>query len=620
MKRQREANASRCEATARDLILLAAVSMALYARGLWNTFVTDDESEVLQDRLIRSFRDWPALFAHNVWYFAGSETHNYYRPLKLIAYSIEYHLFGFRPAAWHVFSILVQIAVIAAAYFFVRDLASRELAFWTALWFAAQPVHVEVVAWVAGGQDALCELALLLSVWFYHRSRSGSSPLLANSISAVLFLAALFAKEAALTFPAAIVAYDYFYRRESVREILRGWRRYIPLSAAMGVYVAFRIHALKGFAPVTTGINLSPWEMVLSVPVLAVKYLGLVLLPAQLNYWHNYVPTREFGWQPVAAAALILVTVTAIFRLRRDQPVLALALAWFWIMLVPVLAIPKVSGNVFTERYAYVPSFGVCVLAAWGWLWLRRQMRSPSARYAAYTALTIVFGFYAIVIVRRLPDWHDGLTLLERTAQQSPESPYVNGALGYVYFEKNRYDDALVLELRAVKDDPRLWSLWMNLAAIYNAEHQWAKAQIACRRGLAIAPTNAMLLDQFGLALWLGGQPGEGQAAWRRSIQLDPTDLTPRVNLATSFYQLGQMDAAEEQLLAGLRGSGDSRRSNPDPQAVYVAHFKLGDIYQLKGQWQAAAQQYQEVLRIKPDLAPAQEQLARVRPHLRTPE
>lgn len=52
------------------------------------------------------------------------------------------------------------------------------------------------------------------------------------------------------------------------------------------------------------------------------------------------------------------------------------------------------------------------------------------------------------------------------------------------------------------------------------------------------------------------------------------------------------------------------------PQAVYVAHFKLGDIYQQEKDWQAAAGEYQQVLQIKPDLAAAREQLEAVRTSL----
>jgi protein O-mannosyl-transferase len=605
--------------TARHVLLFSVAAFALYGRGLSNTFVTDDESEVLKDHLIRSFANISRLFAHGVWFFEGVETENYYRPLKLLAYSIEYHLFGFHAAFWHLASIFLHIAVVLAAYFLVRGLASQPLAFWTALWFALHPVHVEVVAWIAGGQDLLCALALLLALWVYHRARSGASSLLHYGLSGALFFAGLLAKEAALTFPAVILAYDFFYRRASVREMLGAWRRYLPFFAALGVYIALRVHALRGFAPVTSGMRMTRKEMVLSVPVLAVKYLWLALVPIHLNYWHIYMPVRALGWRPFGAMALVLVLVVAMFRLRRVQPILSFALAWFWLTLVPVLAIPKVSGNVFTERYLYIPSFAFCVLAAWAGLWLRDKAFRPAARRAVYTCLIAVFVFYTVLVVRRLPDWHDTLTLLEKTAQQSPESPYVAGALGYNYFQRNRLEEALSWEQRAVELQPRVWPLWMNLGAIYNAMRLWEKAIEACRRGLALEPNNAMLLDQIALALWHDGQRDQALDAWRRSVQLDPTDLTAHINFATSLYQLGQLDAAIEQLVAGLRSSLDSRAS-PGSQDIYLAHFKLGYIYEQKGVWQAAAQEYQRTLEMKSDFAPAREQLEAVRTRLRNPQ
>ena len=590
------------------LLFLTAATFTVYARGLLNGFVTDDEGEVLQDQLIRSLANIPRLFAHNVWFFVGAETHNFYRPLKLVAYSIEYQLFGFRASSWHIASIFLHGAVVIAGYLLVRDLASRRLAFWSALLFALHPVHVEAVAWIAGGQDLLCALALLLSIWLYHRARSGASPLLHYVLSAALFFAGLLAKEVALTFPAVILSYDFFYRRESWREMLRAWRRYLAYFGVMGIYILMRVHALKGFAPITTGMRLTRKELVLSVPVLAVKYLWLSLIPIPLSYWHIYAPIRALGWVPLVAMVLVLVLLVFTFWLRPVQPMLSFALAWFWLTLAPVLAIPKVSSNVFTERYLYIPSFTFCVFAAWGWLWLYDHAAHAAARRAAYAGLIAVLAFYTVLVVRRLPDWHDTLTLLEKTAQQSPESPYVAGALGYIYLQQDRLEEALRYEQRAVEFGPHIWTLWMNLGAISNAMRQWEKAIDACRHGLAIEPDNAMLLNQLGLALWENGQQDQGLDAWRRSVQLDPTDLQTRVNLATSLYQLGQLDAAVSELVAGLRAGADSR-TNQNSTALYLAHFKLGYIYEQRHEWHDAAQEYQRVLEIKSDFAPAREQL-----------
>jgi protein O-mannosyl-transferase len=717
-----ETKPARPERAARlHLLILSAVSFLLYARTLWNGWVTDDQLEVLQDHLIRSFANVPRLFTTGVWFFAGVTAENYYRPLKLLAYTVEYHLFGFHPASWHLANILFNLAVVIAIYLLVRDLASPTLAFWTALIFAFHPIHVEAVAWIAAGSDLLCALALLLAIWLYHRALhrtvqgrarlsreegaqgpshsagAGFKPAPAAFLlyggSVVLFFAALLFKETALTFPAVILAYDYFYRQETVGEILRGWRRYFAYFAVLAAYLALRVHALGSLAPATSGIPLTWSEMVLSVPVLAMKYLWLALVPAHLNYWHIYRPVRAVGWQPVAAIVAVLFLLAAMFRLRPRRPLLSFALAWFSLTLIPVLDIPKVSGNVFTDRYLYIPSFAFCLLAGWAWLWLRDRARASPAearaggtagdepnllrRAAAYAALLALLGFYATTTLRRLPDWNDTFALISKTSRQSPDSPYVIATLGNLYLGRGELNRALLEARRAVQLAPRdpfihnglanvlaalgrtgealeemhtalqldpanafvhnnlsamllalgrdeealaevrkaiqlqpgFGPFWVNLGAAYNAGRQWEKAEEACRHGLTTDPDDSALFDQLGLALVNQGRGAQALDAWRRAIRLQPGDLDARVNLATYLLQIGKLDDAQAELDAGLAAS-------PNAPNAYLAHYKLGFIYERKGLRQAAASEYERALAMKPDFAPARAELSLVRSRL----
>ncbi|HEV2201842.1 MAG TPA: tetratricopeptide repeat protein [Bryobacteraceae bacterium] len=663
-------------ATFFHLIILAAATFAFYARTLWNGFVADDNSELLTNHAIRHLSNIPSFFTHGIWFFAGARIDRYYRPLKFAAYSVEYAVFGLHPAPWHLINIALQIAAVVTIYFLVRDLASgfsvasgqrnqaTQLAFASALLFGIHPIHVEPVAWISGGSDLQCGAALLLSLWLYHRARSHSQPVVLYGASIVLFAAGLMAKENALTFPAVILSYDFFYRREMPKEMAGGWRRYLGYFAALGVYLALRIHALRGFAPLDThvaGGQVTPWTLFLSIPALTARYLGKAIVPTDLNYWYTYSLTRTLDWGALAAMALFVCLVAAMFWLRYRQPLLALAFAWFFLTLAPALDLTKVS-ILFTERYFYVSSFSVCVLAAWAWAWLCECMAAgPLAgslvRGLGYAGAAALIAFYSYVGVRRIPYWHDDLRLWVRTAEQSPNVAAVNAEVGSLYLQSGRYESALRYTRRAVALDPsqgyfytnlasaylglnqvgealreaeqgvRLQPdyapFWLNLATVHRALNQWAKVVETCQRGLEaqknglgsmqdLSNAEHALLTLLGLAEWHLGDQNGAIATYKKAIRADPETLDAYINLGNTYAQLHQLDAAIAEFEEALH-------ANPNSPDLYMIHLELGVIYESQSLWRPAALEYQQVLQLNPNFQIARARLQPLLPFLTNP-
>src|SRR5271170_3849272 len=89
------------------LLVLALVSLALYADALRNNFVTDDTLQLQDNAFLTNYRYIPRLFATNVWSFLHSTTSNYYRPIQMLFYMGEYYLFGFRPLPFHLVNLLL---------------------------------------------------------------------------------------------------------------------------------------------------------------------------------------------------------------------------------------------------------------------------------------------------------------------------------------------------------------------------------------------------------------------------------------------------------------------------------------------------------------------------------
>jgi tetratricopeptide (TPR) repeat protein len=636
-------------------IVLFVVSFALYARTLAYGFVSDDDQEVLQDHLIRSLANIPSLFAHSVWFFEGGLGDRYYRPLKLTAYAVEYSVFGFHAAWWHLFNLVLNAGIVVAIYFLIRSLVSDgnglpgesrrapQLAFWSALLFAFHPVHVEAVAWIAAGNDLLCGLALAISLWFYHRARQGIRPTIAYAASAFFFLAALFSHETALTFPAVILAYDFFYRQESPGEMARAWRRYSIYVAALAIYLVARERALGGFAP--SGKNIPLVQMIWSVPVFACRYLWKEVVPTGLNYWYSYGLTKTVGWKPLLAMAVMITVVAAPFWLRRRQPVLSLGLAWFWLTLLPSLDLRKVS-LFFTDRYLYIPSMGLAVFGGWAWLWLRDRATRPALRPVAYACLAALLGFYSFVLLRRLPVWQDDLRLWTITAEQSPRSAYPLGQAGSAYLKIGNPGRAIVFLRRAIQIQPDLAyahddlgsaysalgqqdaamrevklairlqpdfpAYWTNLAILYQVKKNWPQAAQACQRGLSLDPNDHSLLNTLGVSLWNEGHPRQAEATYRRAIAADPTNADSYINLANALAQQHQINTAIAELLS-------AERAAPNSPNTYLVHFELGVMYEGESQWRPAALEYQKTLQLKPNFPYARAKLQPLMPFLTNP-
>jgi tetratricopeptide (TPR) repeat protein len=635
-KATREAEAPRSAAWW-HVALLLSVSLAIYANALGNGFVSDDDFQVLSNKLITDWRNIPKMFTTNVWAFAEETTTNYYRPLHMVIYLVEYHLFGYDAFLWHLANLAFHMSALVAAYFLVRALAGEQLALWAGLWFALHPVHVEAVVWVAVLTDLLCGLALFLGVYFHHRARSGARPALMLSLAAFSFFCGLLMKETAIVFPGLIVAYEFLYRRESPAAILRGAWRYLPYAAVLAIYIPMRLHALGRFAP-SAGMHfqLTPYEMFLSVPVLFAQYIGKLLLPINLNYYYVYEPVRAFGWKPAAAMLLLAGVVAAVFRLRKTQPLLAFAVAWFVITLAPVLSIPNVGENVFTERYLYIPSLGFCIAGAWGWLELRKRFPQQAAQRALTAALAALFIFYAAQTVRRNPDWHDDIRLFTKTAEQSPRSATILMNLGYIYYlhgdvdrslelyrrsldmdpdralthnnlgnslsSKGRYAEAISHLRRAIELKKNYFGAWLNLGLVYANRKEWDQAIACYREAVALRPDFNEAWTAMGLALWNKGDAQGAIAAYRKAVAVQPDYVEARINLASALSETGALDEAIEHLNSALR-------ANPGGPHASVIHYNLGINFEKKQVYRSALVEYERALAANPNFPQARQKV-----------
>jgi len=466
------------------LALLLAVAVS-YGRSVQYEFVHDDRFEILRNPLIQDLADIPRFFTMTAWGFQETSegkpnTSNYYRPLQYVTYSILYAFAGLSPGAFHLFKVLLHLGNALLVYWVLKRLVhTSSVALVLALLFAVHPANSEAVCWISAITDVACTFCFLGTVALYLRFReTGTLP--QSLILGICFLMGIFFKETMVTVIPVLLVYELWLARKPIP-----WMRRIrllgPMAVSLAIYLLLRWHAMGGFVTATQFRfdYLTPLQSVVNQAILLVSYGKLFLFPYDLNAFHVFHPATT----PLSAPFLIGIAVLAALGVlgylwgralsgeRRN--LLILGAVWFLVSIGPVILLFKrIGANVFAERYLYLPSIGLCMIAGvvlW-WVW-------DHAR-AVFTWLVPLLLLAATVRTGiRIDVWRSEDTFLEMTARQSPDADAINGNLGLAYAQRGRFAEAETYIRRAILFSPTaLPSSYVNLGNVLLAQNRFAEA------------------------------------------------------------------------------------------------------------------------------------------------
>src|SRR5271170_3909177 len=222
--------------------VLLLVVFICYGNILVNSFVYDDGQQILRNPYVKSWHFVPQIFGSTVWSFIGQAgATNYYRPLMTFSYLVLWKIFGPIPFGFHLFSLLMECAVVVMMFYAGRRLFLDDRIAWcAALFFAVHPVHTEVVAWIAALPDLEAALLLLLALWLL--AAPGKKNWKIELGVTLCFCLALLCKEPALMFAPLAVAFEHLAAADRAQTSLRQKvLRYAPLCVAGAAYLLLRV-------------------------------------------------------------------------------------------------------------------------------------------------------------------------------------------------------------------------------------------------------------------------------------------------------------------------------------------------------------------------------------------
>lgn len=544
----------------RSASLLAALAAALaFANTVGNDFAYDDRLIIAGNEDIQSLETLPGTFAKPYWPNAHGRELGLWRPVTTWVHGLQWALWDGEPAGFHLVNVLLNSLAAALVVLLLGALLPVSAALLGGLVFAVHPVHTEAVANVVGMAELLSGTlylgACLAAVRCAGRMGGGRVSLVAG-----LFLAAVLAKESAVTLPGAVFLVDAAKRNLHVHQLraylMERWPLYAVLGVTTALVFAGRVAVLGSVADpyppmgaeVLAGGEVSRiWTVLGTWP----EVFRLLFFPVELSadYTPRVIPVA-FGWTARSVCGLLLglgALVIAGWCWRRgpvspgrlSPATVSFGVLWFVVTLLPASNLLLLTGVLLAERTLFLPSVGFA--AGVGWLLVQMHRERPRTGTAVIAVVLVLLGCRTVA---RNPTWKDNATVFSTLLRERPESGRAQWVSGDVYLARGDRVRGLAAYRRAIGMVGESYTLLAEIGRRMVAEGFDQAGEHLLRRAWRDRP-------EFGLAPSLLAILYDRQGRWelaaeaaRAATEAEPDNAVQWHLLARSLRALGRIEEA----------------------------------------------------------------------------
>lgn len=558
-------------------LLFILISFFLYGNTIKGNFVYDDALFTYRTDL-RDASQLTSLVLKP--YIPNNPESGAWRPLGTISTALQFIITGESPMWFHVTNIFLNGFITFFVYIIVYQLFhKRTLALITALLFAFLPVHTETVAFIKSREDLFAANFFLLS-WILFNNAMKKAPynLLQLILSAFLILFSFLAKETYIFGPFLFI-FVYIVQHSNSFKTLKYFLIYVPSiigyfllrSYVLGTYAfgmdnsSFIMNPIKY---VDTATKIWTAFQILSI------YISTIFFPFNLSasYHYNQVPLihnpLESTRTIIGIGILILFIILLLYKKTRNTPIGIGIL----IFLIPYLVISKfffTAGEFMAERWMYIPSLGLILIL--GYLLTILIKRQKILRMLL---LIIILLYSTVFIFKRNNVWLSSESLYQsmvKSAPQSVQAHYLLATLNYdkknfdiaerevdsasqIYpdyapllnlqsklsLQKNDFQAAEVLSLKAVELDPTYFQTFITLSLLYYGKKDYQKVVEVFK---SIIPHSHGMLSLTHMLVYATSlaknQQYEQSLQILNEYQLDLTFPEVQFLYALNYYKLG---------------------------------------------------------------------------------
>lgn len=531
-----------------SVLTIILVSASIYINTLDGQFLSswDDKTYVIDNLLIRD------ISSSGIFNILSSPLDGTYQPLTVLSLAIDYHLWGMEPFGFHLTSTILHVFNALLVYAFLRKLLIIHGKGWTkdielvaaigAMLFLSHPVNVESVAWITERKSLLSACFFLLAFNAYLNYKMTSRHIY-YTLSLTAFLVAAISKSIVIVFPFLIIFYDYIFfckKGDGFRRLFVDKVPFLLLSAAIaGLQIL--THAAVGF------IHAHPSDRPLYTFYTMLKVLIIYIknsfFPLSLSGLYNIHVSKSVIEPSVLLSISLLLLLTVVLYLKKNDRILLFAAALFFTPLLPVLNIVKIA-IFMADRYLYIPLIAFSLIMS---ITLYRISIAVSQRvkvvkisYYIYilSAVFIIYE-YSFLSIKRGDVWQDDIALWEDIIYKNSKEGNVYNfyyILANTYSQKGQYKDALAFINRAMELSPNNATFIYERAFIFIKTGDYMRAGRDLERIRYLEPDFDKLYYGLGSLYTLQGKLDDADKAWKRFLELykfDPYIDDPLVKSAT---------------------------------------------------------------------------------------
>jgi len=512
---------------------------------------------------------------------------NTYQPIRILSYAIDYYFWELNPVGYHITNILFYILTCIVVFLSLRLLSTSlrdqaspdshgQVAIFGSLLFAAHPVHVEAVTWLAARKEVLQGFFFFLAFYLYLKGREGEGRKKILYFGLVLFsiLLAILSKPAAIVFPAGLLVYEIACQgKNRLMDFLKKYWLFFAISILISMIFTFILIKVMieagGVKPYRGGTFFSN----LLVSTYAFLY-NIKLLTFTTHYSAAYtidVPNPILGLRTFIFVGITFFLFGLSFWTLKKTKTFFFSFLFFFVTLLPYLNIIPLS-TLLADRYVFLGSFSYSFLLGIGFdnLYRFRNKFFSEDFFKPFSVALFLFILisYSFMTVQQNRVWKNSYTLWADAVEKYPESDTANALMGVVYMDLGMDQEAVRHLEKAIQILPYDYQSRNNLAIVYGRM----------------------------------GEPGKAFNELMTALHLAPDNDSIKINLSV-FYQRQKEYEKSEGILKYLI----SKHQSPGQ-----LHFRLGMLYKEMGRYDDAIAQLRKSMELFPHIINPYEEIGNI--------